>query len=86
MKRDGYHFWLPVIAFGFSLLAWSMVVSACPGCKDALIEIKDFARRQATSQGYNLSIGLLLLVPAALVGGMTALLVRSARRKKAGLH
>ena len=57
-------------------------VLACPGCKEALFDPGHLAERLATAKGYALSIGVLLTVPFALVGGVTALVVRAARRSK----
>jgi hypothetical protein len=56
--------------------------SACPGCKEALMEPGQLAERRATAAGYAASIALLLSVPAALVGGTAALLWRARRRKR----
>ena len=64
------------------LLSAVQAASACPGCKEALFDPGHLAERLATAKGYALSIGVLLTVPFALVGGVTALVVRAARRSK----
>ena len=55
---------------------------ACPGCKEALIDPSTLSQRLGAARGYALSIGILLSVPVALIGGVTALIVRSARRHR----
>ena len=64
------------------LLAVSSEVSACPLCKEALFDPGQMHQRLATAKGYALSIALLLSVPAALVAGVTTLIVRAHRRKR----
>jgi hypothetical protein len=62
---------------GAASIAW-----ACPGCKEALFDPGEIVQRVSTARGYALSIGLLLGVPASMILGITALIVRS-RRKSA---
>lgn len=75
-------FWLPLVSFIFCLLTSAAVTSACPGCKDALIEPKEAPRRFATARGYAASIGLMLAVPATLVGGTTVALMRASKKNR----
>ena len=56
--------------------------SACPSCREALMEPGKLAERRSTASGYATSIAILLAVPATLVGGTAALLLRAHRRKK----
>ena len=71
------------------LFIWTMVclvtifpsvVSACPGCKDALFDVSGARQAVQTAHGYALTIALLLGVPLALLGGVAALVVRAHRR------
>ena len=55
---------------------------ACPGCKDALFDPGQIAQRVTTARGYALSIGLLLGMPALLLTGIAALIVRSRRKSQ----
>ena len=55
---------------------------ACPGCKEALFDPGQIAQKRATASGYALSIMLMLSMPALLIGGSAALLVRAHRRRK----
>lgn len=70
----------------YALLTFVMVLSmpamvmACPGCKEALFEPGQLHQRLATAQGYALSIALLLVVPAGLVGGIALRIVHTRRR------
>ena len=63
------------------LLRCSWSADACPGCKEALFDPGQLAQKLSTARGYAISIGLLLAVPFTLVAGMTALIVRAARRR-----
>ncbi len=49
-------------------------------CKEALLDPAQLPQKLRTAKGYALSIGLLLTMPIALVGGVTALIVRASRR------
>jgi len=53
---------------------------ACPGCKEALFDPGQLPQKLATAKGYAVSIGLMLAVPATLIGGITALVIRSCHR------
>ena len=55
---------------------------ACPGCKEALFDPGQVGQRVSAARGYALSIGLLLGLPALMLAGIAALIVRS-RRKSA---
>ena len=85
-KRQNFEFWVVVLPFAFYLLSlpiWcAAVVSACPGCKDALMEPGQLGQRLGAARGYALSIGLLLMVPALLIGGIAAMIVREHRSLK----
>jgi hypothetical protein len=60
------------------------VTWACPTCKEALFDPGQLQQTLSTAKGYAMSIGLLLSVPAVLVGGVVALIVRSHRRQRSG--
>ena len=59
-----------------------MLFRSCPGCKEALFDPQQAQQSIRLAQGYALSIGLMLLTPAALIGGVAALILRSVRRSK----
>ena len=69
---------------GFFLLAFSTVAWACPFCKEALFDPGQLQQKLSTARGYAMSIALFLSVPAVLVGGVAALIVRAFRRHKSG--
>jgi hypothetical protein len=75
-------YFLAVSGYLLTLLIFPVVASACPGCKEALFDPKEAVTKQRTALGYNLSIGLLLAVPATLVGATSALLIRASRKKR----
>jgi len=56
------------------------VAEACPGCKEALFDPSQLPQRLSTARGYALSIGLLLVVPAGLVGGIALRIAQTRRR------
>jgi len=68
-----------------STLMFSSVVDACPTCKEALFDPSQLQAKLATAKGYAMSIGLLLSVPALLVGGVVALVVRAHRRQRSNV-
>ena len=68
-------------AFLFVLLLTTAVAWACPGCKEALFDPGQLQQKLSTAKGYAWSIALLLACPVALVGGVTALVVRASRRR-----
>ncbi len=46
---------------------------ACPGCKEAAFQSPEEGNQaQASAQAYGLSIGMMLLVPVVLIGGIAA--------------
>jgi len=71
-----------LMLIGFFLLVSSTVAWACPFCKEALFDPSQLKQTLATAKGYAMSIILLLSVPAALIGGTAALIVRAHRRQK----
>ena len=75
-----FTFYLVLLPFTFYLLPFALA-QACPGCKEALFDPAELPQRLSAAKGYALSIGLLLAVPAALVGGLTWLIVRAQRRR-----
>jgi hypothetical protein len=81
-KSQNFDFWVVVLTFAFLLLTFTGVVWACPGCKEALFDPGQLKQRRSTARGYALSIGLMLAVPALLVVGLSAGIIRSARRRK----
>lgn len=66
----------------FALLMWGSAAWACPGCKESLFDPGGLPQRLGLAKGYALSIGLMLAVPAGLVGGVTALIIRAQRRRR----
>ena len=73
-------FWVVVLSFAFLLLpslAWT-----CALCKEALFDPSQIQQKIATAKGYALSIGLMLMMPLSLVGGVTTLVVRAYRRRR----
>ena len=60
------------------------VTWACPACKEALFDPGQLKQTLATAKGYAMSIALLLSVPAVLIGGTAALIVRAHRRQRSG--
>ena len=73
MKR--FH-WLQ----GLALASLAERAWACPGCKEALFDPGQLPQKLATAKGYALSIGLLLAVPAAVLGFIAVQIVRAIRR------
>ena len=75
-----------VLPFAFFLLSclfvFPVMVSACPGCKEALFDPGQLQQRLAAARGYALSIGLMLGMPLALVGGVALLILRASRRAR----
>jgi hypothetical protein len=63
-------------------LLFSSVIEACPLCKEALFDPGQLQQKLSTAKGYAMSIALLLSIPAALVGGVAALILRAHRRHK----
>ena len=62
--------------------AFSSAASACPGCKEAVFDTPvEAEQKQDTARGYAVSIGLMLSVPAVLIGAVSFRSVRSARRQ-----
>ena len=75
--------------FLIGLLAFCLlvpaIVMACPACKEALFDPGQLKQTLATAKGYAMSIALLLSVPAALIGGTAALIVRAHRRQRSNV-
>ncbi|MBI4343472.1 MAG: hypothetical protein HY601_01485 [Candidatus Omnitrophica bacterium] len=63
-------------------LACAPSAGACPGCKDALFDPSQAQQTIRRAQGYAVSIGVFLGVPLLLVGGVTAGVIRAARRTR----
>jgi hypothetical protein len=61
---------------------WVPPAIGCPGCKDALVEPSELPQRLGLARGFTVSIGVMLAVPAALLAGLAALIVRSAHRAR----
>ena len=55
------------------------IAVACPLCKEALTDPGQLPQRLATAKAYAVSIGVLLTVPAALIGGISMLILRRSR-------
>ena len=85
-KSQNFKFYLVVLPFTFCLLTFlalfPIVAMACPMCKESLFDPGQLPQKLSTARGYALSIGLMLAVPAALIAGVTMLVVRAARRAK----
>ena len=80
-----FRFWIldcGICLIGMWLVVWPGVAGACPGCKEALFDPSELPQRLAAAKGYALSIGLLLGMPLALVGGGSVLIARAQRRKQ----
>ncbi|MDP3723861.1 MAG: hypothetical protein Q8R91_10290 [Candidatus Omnitrophota bacterium] len=60
----------------------SSAADACPGCKEALFDPSQLPQRLSTARGYALSIGLMLGVPIALVGGVALLILHARGRSR----
>ena len=86
IARWTFPLWLYVSVTGV-IIYWMLYrmpeASACPACKEALFDPSQLHQKLSAAKGYALSIGLLLSVPSALVGGITLLVVRASRRRTA---
>ena len=82
IARWTFPLWLYVSVTGV-IIYWMLYrmpeASACPGCKEALFDPGQLPQKLATAKGYALSIGLMLGMPAALIGGIAWLIARGAR-------
>ena len=74
------HVSLVLFLVACSALLWPTLTRACPGCKEALFDPGQLQQKLSTAKGYALSIALLLSVPLALIGGITALIIRARHR------
>jgi hypothetical protein len=83
-KPVTFDFGVVVLTFAFLLLTFTGVVWACPGCKEALFDPGQLKQRLSLAKGYAWSIGLLLLVPFLLVGGLSVGIIRAVRRQRNG--
>ena len=85
-KSQNFEFCLVILPFAFCLLSFlaffPITVSACPGCKEGLFDPGQLQQKLATARGYALSIGLMLAMPLALVGGVALLILRASRRAR----
>ena len=66
------------------VLLFPAAALACPLCKEILMDPGKLSETLSTAKGYALSIGVMLSIPALLIGGVTLLIVRSHRRKPLG--
>ena len=86
IARWTWPLWLYVSITGIVVYWWLYHgmpnAEACPGCKEALTDPAELPQRLASARGYALSIGLLLTIPAVLVGGLTTIVIRAARRNR----
>ena len=55
------------------------MVWACPDCKEVLFDPGQLQQKLSTARGYAISIGMLLTVPAGLIGGLVTLVLKSRR-------
>jgi len=74
-----------VMLIGLLLLLPS-VAMACPMCKEILTDPTQISQRLATAKAYALSIGVLLAVPATLIGGVATLILRASKRAAPPAH
>ena len=85
IARWTFPLWLYVSVTGV-IIYWMLYrmpeASACPACKESLFDPSQLHQKLSAAKGYALSIGLLLSVPSALVGGIALLIVRAARRAR----
>ncbi len=72
----------PLLILALVFVAFAAAASACPLCKEALFEPGQLKQRLATAHGYALSIGILLAMPATLIGAISFGIVRSIRRRR----
>ena len=85
MKRGLRVASLAAVLFAAAAAGFSAGARACPGCKEAAFDTPDQAeRRVAAARAYGTTIGLMLLLPAAMVGTIGFSVVRSARKRAAG--
>ena len=76
-----------LLPFTFCLLPYIVLQTsawACPGCKDALVDPAQVGTRLGMARGFAWSIGLLLAMPATLIGAVTLRVVWAARQRKEG--
>lgn len=69
-----------LLPFFFYLLSCIPSVLACPGCKEALFDPGQIQQKRSMARGYAISIGILLTMPAGLVGALAALIISARRR------
>ncbi|MBI3011455.1 MAG: hypothetical protein HYY58_03050 [Candidatus Omnitrophica bacterium] len=62
-----------------AMLTLAGAVMACPLCKESLFDPTQLQQKLSMAKGYALSIGLLLAMPAGLVGALALLIVRAQR-------
>ena len=86
LKRIRFYLLTYSLTSLLTFLWFSSMSEACPGCKDALTDPAGLPQRLSMARGYALSIGLLLGMPAALVAGLTVLVIRAARRSRRAAH
>ena len=67
------------------VLLFPAAALACPACKEALFDPGQLKQTLATAKGYAMSILLLLSMPAVLIGGTAALIVRAHRRQRSNM-
>ena len=71
-----------IMVLGFALFGPSTAAEACPSCKDMLVDPEQLAQRLGMARGFAWSIGLLIGMPALLVGGLTVRLIRAHRHRR----
>ncbi|GEM_PF-3537264 len=62
----------------FSMFALTTAVYACPNCKNAYAQDPTLA---LIGDAYNYSIFLLILVPIALIGSITFLVIKNSKKQ-----
>ena len=85
LARWTFPLWLYVSVTGV-LVYWMLyrmpVAEACPACKDMLVDPEQLAQRLGMAKGFAWSIGLLIGMPALLVGALTVRLIRAHRHRR----
>lgn len=69
------------VALGM-IVGWAALASACPACKEALLDPTQAQHLLQSAKGYALSIGLMLGMPLVLIGAVATSIAVHARRAR----
>ncbi len=69
--------WSALLLLPFTFYLLTLVVEACPLCKEALFDPGQIHQKLSLAKGYAVSIVFMLAMPLALLGGVAALIVRA---------